>query len=463
MGSDWELFKLEDIAEIKSGKRLPKGHSLISIKTKHPYIRLVDVDNNVLRKTKIQYLRSETQKVISRYIVNSNDVCLAIVGHTIGVVFYIEDEFDGANLTENAARITNFNEDVNSKFVFYYLCSPAGKQEILSRKVGSAQGKLPMYNIKSFEINLPDKEIQDVIVNHIDCITNKIELNRQINQTLEQMAQTLFKSWFIDFDPVIDNALKAGNPIPDVLKEKAERRQALGDKRKPLPKDIQSLFPNAFVFNEELDRWVPKGWRVGCISDIADVIGGGTPSTKVEEYFCKDGISWLSPKDLSGYEWKYISKGATDITELGLKQSSAKLMPKGSVLFSSRAPIGYVAIAENEVSTNQGFKSLVPINGMCSEYLFYFLKQNINDIEAIATGSTFKEVSGTALKNFEILIPSDEILNAYDNVTKDNNDKRLLNQKEVESLTKLRDTLLPKLIKGELRVKDLNELTNNQI
>ena len=104
---------------------------------------------------------------------------------------------------------------------------------------------------------------------------------------------------------------------------------------------------------------------------------GGTPSTKVEEYFCEDGIAWLSPKDLSGYEWKFISKGAKDITELGLAKSSAKLMPQGTVLFSSRAPIGYVAIAENEISTNQGFKSLVPKTGMCSEFLYYFLKTNV--------------------------------------------------------------------------------------
>ena len=108
------------------------------------------------------------------------------------------------------------------------------------------------------------------------------------------------------------------------------------------------------------DMLVPDGWDSYKLSDVCDVIGGGTPSTKIAEYFCEKGISWLSPKDLSGYEWKFISRGATDITSLGLQKSSAKLMQKGAVLFSSRAPIGYIAIAENEVSTNQGFKSLIP-------------------------------------------------------------------------------------------------------
>ena len=172
----------------------------------------------------------------------------------------------------------------------------------------------------------------------------------------------------------------------------------------------------------------------------------------------------MSPKDLSGYEWKYISKGATDITELGLQKSSAKLMPAGTILFSSRAPIGYVAIAENEASTNQGFKSLVPNKGMPSEYLFQFLKSNVNLIESVATGSTFKEVSGSALKGIEIIVPKDVILEAFSGFLKSPNSKSLLVQKQTETLTKLRDTLLPQLISGKLKVPEelLKTQTNEQ-
>jgi type I restriction enzyme S subunit len=161
-------------------------------------------------------------------------------------------------------------------------------------------------------------------------------------------------------------------------------------------------------------------------------------------------VSWLSPKDLSGYKWKYIGKGATDITELGLQKSSAKLLPKGTVLFSSRAPIGYIAIAENEVSTNQGFKSLVPNKGVPTEYLFQFLKANAASIEAVATGSTFKEVSGGALKGISIIIPNEELLNEFSEQVKNQNKASLNCQKETKSLINLRDTLLPKLISGKL-------------
>src|SRR5690606_6168423 len=208
-------------------------------------------------------------------------------------------------------------------------------------------------------------------------------------------------------------------------------------------------------FNDELEKWIPEGWRVSTISDLADVIGGGTPSTKVEEYYCENGIPWLSPKDLSGYDWRYISRGAKDITELGLKKSSAKLMPKGTVLFSSRAPIGYVAIAENEISTNQGFKSLVPKSGVPSEFLFQFLKANVSAIEAIASGSTFKEVSGTAIKDFTILNSPKEILNKYELITKEWNHRFIQLQKETDTLVKQREVLLPQLISGKLRVSEI--------
>ena len=141
------------------------------------------------------------------------------------------------------------------------------------------------------------------------------------------------------------------------------------------------------------------------IEQIADVIGGGTPSTKREDFYGGD-IPWITPKDLSGYSDVFISNGARNITELGLKSSSARTLPKNSILFTSRAPIGYVAIAEKEVSTNQGFKSLIPKSNLLDyKFAYYMMKYYAPRIEAIASGSTFKEVSGSVVKNFEVTIP----------------------------------------------------------
>lgn len=149
-----------------------------------------------------------------------------------------------------------------------------------------------------------------------------------------------------------------------------------------------------------------SSWITCKISDVAEVVGGGTPSTKNAAYYGGD-ISWITPKDLSGYTEQYICKGERNITPLGLEKSSAKLLPKGAILFSSRAPIGYVAIAENPLSTNQGFKSIVPKDGkLDSLFGYYLMKYYASEIERHASGSTFKEVSGSVVKNFDIKLPS---------------------------------------------------------
>ena len=146
-------------------------------------------------------------------------------------------------------------------------------------------------------------------------------------------------------------------------------------------------------------------WNEFAISAIGDVIGGGTPSTKHNEYY-GDEIAWITPKDLSNFNGRYISRGERSISQKGYDNSSAQMMPAGTVLFSSRAPIGYIAIAKNELCTNQGFKSVVPHSEICdSEFLYYLLCYRKHDIKAIASGTTFMEVSGTALKNFVVHMP----------------------------------------------------------
>lgn len=148
-----------------------------------------------------------------------------------------------------------------------------------------------------------------------------------------------------------------------------------------------------------------KGWCHKKIGECGEVIGGGTPLTEIEEYW-GGSIPWITPADLSDFKYIYIAKGSLNITELGLKKSSAKLMPKNTILLSSRAPVGYVAIAHNEISTNQGFKSVI-----CNEellnyaYLFYFLKLNTVALQNFVTGATFPELSGTMLKRIKILLP----------------------------------------------------------
>ncbi len=145
-------------------------------------------------------------------------------------------------------------------------------------------------------------------------------------------------------------------------------------------------------------------WKKVKISDLGQVVGGATPSTKKEEYYNGD-IAWITPKDLSDFHGRYISKGERSITKAGMDSCSTQLLPKNTILFSSRAPIGYVAIAKNEICTNQGFKSVIPNDNVDYLFLYYLLKYNKDIIEAMGSGTTFKEVSGSTMRNIEVMIP----------------------------------------------------------
>jgi len=146
-------------------------------------------------------------------------------------------------------------------------------------------------------------------------------------------------------------------------------------------------------------------WKTCTIADIGTVVGGATPSTKKIENYENGNIAWVTPKDLAGFSGRFISHGERNITEIGLKSCSTQMMPKHSVLFSSRAPIGYVAIANNELCTNQGFKSVVPNENTDYMFLYYLLKYNKEKIENMGSGTTFKEVSGNTMRGIEVTVP----------------------------------------------------------
>ena len=180
-------------------------------------------------------------------------------------------------------------------------------------------------------------------------------------------------------------------------------------------------------------------WKTYKLSEIGTVVGGATPSTSVSSYYGGD-IPWLTPKDLSNFQDRYIEKGERNITQEGLDSCSAQLLPANTVLFSSRAPIGYVAIAKNPIATNQGFKSIIPNEKVDSLFLYYILKYNKDRIEAMGSGTTFKEVSGAVMKNVEISLPGLEeqrriagILSAIDD--KIENNRRINTNLELQAQT----------------------------
>ncbi|MHA1972559.1 MAG: restriction endonuclease subunit S [Candidatus Hodarchaeales archaeon] len=178
---------------------------------------------------------------------------------------------------------------------------------------------------------------------------------------------------------------------------------------------------------------IPGGWEVLSISDVAGVVGGGTPSTKDVTNFGGD-ISWITPKDLSNYHFRYIERGERNITKKGLNNSSAKLLPKGAVLLTTRAPIGYVAIAKNQVTTNQGFRSLVPRKNVISEFLYYLLKMNTECLKSHASGTTFGELAGSTLKSLTFAFPPVPEQKSIAKILSDLDSKIELNQRMNQTL-----------------------------
>ncbi|MBA4852395.1 restriction endonuclease subunit S [Emticicia sp. BO119] len=205
---------------------------------------------------------------------------------------------------------------------------------------------------------------------------------------------------------------------------------------------------------------IPEHWEVKKLGDIGKVVSGGTPSTNISEYWNGE-ISWISPADLSGYESKYIARGRKSISESGLKNSSAKLLPKGAVLFSSRAPIGYVVIALNDVCTNQGFKSIIPNKSILSDFLYFFLKSAKQDAEKVASGTTFKEISLKAFSELTIPIPpifeQQAIVAKIEELLSDlENGKQQLLTAQTQ-LKIYRQSLLKWAFEGKLTNKDVKE------
>lgn len=275
---------------------------------------------------------------------------------------------------------------------------------------GSAQPQITIDSLSKYLIRIPPIIIQRKIAGILSALDSKIENNNKINANLEAQAQALFKSWFVDFTPFKDQ------PFVD-----------------------SELGP------------IPQGWKVGKLGDIGEIVGGSTPSKSKPEYYTTHGIAWLTPKDLSTSKAKFTSRGEIDITDEGYNSTSTKLMPRGSVLFSSRAPIGYLTIAKNEICTNQGFKSLVP-NEAGTGFIYYTLRHLTPQIENRATGSTFKEASATLMRSVETIVPPTSILNKFEELLRPILQFQEKKEEENQRLAALRDTLLPKLMSGEIKL-----------
>jgi type I restriction enzyme S subunit len=310
------------------------------------------------------------------------------------------------------------------------------------------------------DVDVPPLPEQKAIAHVLGSLDDKIELNRRMNETLEGMAQALFKSWFVDFDPVIDNALAAGNPIPEPLAQRAEtRRQALANGT--ANRDSAQAFPASFRFTEELG-WIPEEWELSTIGEQVSAVGGGTPSTKNESFWNGEHL-FCTPKDLSGLSSIVLDQTERHLTDLGAEKVSSGILPEGTVIMSSRAPIGYLAITNKPVTVNQGIIALVKNENYNPLFLLCWLRTNMERIVERANGSTFLEISKKNFKPIPFLKPSTSCIELFESNAELVHQRISVCAKNSQTLAKLRDVLLPKLISGELRIPQAEKMVEDAI
>ena len=338
---------------------------------------------------------------------------------TLSNIMYVNESFWTVD--------TMYYAVVNDKLAdAFYLYSYLSQLDLSNLDSGSTLPSMTKSAYESIVVKLPDLKIQKAVATILFNIRKKLETNNKINQELEAMAKTLYDYWFVQFD------------FPD---QNGKPYKSSGGK---------------MVYHPELKREIPEGWGVEKLENLGTIVGGSTPTKSISDNFTKggEGYSWITPNDLSNNKGnKFIKNGEIDVTVRGLKDAGLKLYPEGTVLMSSRAPVGYLAISTKEITTNQGFKSFIPDKKYGKNYIYYTLQNNLKVIEQHASGSTFKEISATVLKDITIIQPNLDIVKKFEEKVSSINSYIKVNEEQKQELTQVRDWLLPMLMNGQVKVE----------
>ena len=328
-------------------------------------------------------------------------------------------------------------DTLNNHYLFYWLRHSAAVGSLEPYFTGTTIKHLTGKAIAALEMPLPPMEVQLAAVNVLKSLDDRITLLRETNATLEAIAQALFKSWFVDFDPV---------------RAKMEGRTPEG-----MDEATAALFPDGFETSELGE--VPRGWRVMPVGDAIEAVGGATPDTKNEAFWEPPVHCWTSPKDLSGIAAPVLLDTERKVSDQGLAKIGSGLLPSGTLLMSSRAPIGYLALAQVPLAINQGYIAMLPGGLLPPLYMYFWCRHNMDNIKGRANGSTFMEISKKAFRPIPVLVPTNDLVTAFTATTEALFARLTANEHQTQTLSTLRDTLLPRLISGQLRLPEAQAAT----
>lgn len=413
MPKGWAMTTLGEVAEINPTESLSKGEiaKCVHMESIAPFTRRIS--------------KYESKEFNGGMKFRNGDTLLARItpclenGKTSFVDILDGDEVGFGSTEYIVIREKKYSSD--KLFLYYLSISPRFREIAIKAMTGtSGRQRVQTDLLVNSELLMPTLPEQRAIAAVLSALDDKIELLRKNNKTLENVAQTLFKRWFVDYE------------FPN---EKNEPYKSSGGK----------------MIDSELGE-IPAGWRVNSLGDVVDIRGGTTPSTANPDFWGGD-IHWTSPKDLSNSRGLFLLDTESKITEAGLSQIGSGLLPRGTLLLSSRAPIGYLAISNIEISINQGYIAFLPGHYFSNHFMYLWLKNNMREIVNAANGSTFLEISKSSFRNIESVVPAKGTLNIFDLLVKPSVEKILSNTLQIQTLYRLRDSLLPKLMKGKLRVK----------
>lgn len=404
MSSDIFL-PLKSIVSIRGGKRLPAGKGLQTEQNAHPYIRVRDIGNRELPKNGLEYVPDEIFQSISRYIVETNDVILSIVG-TVGSLSIVDKNHHLASLTENCVKLSGLDRQ-DALYLYYYLVSNDGQYEIAKGTVGAVQPKLPIYNIEKIPVPWNRKELRYEIATILGALDDRITLLRETNATLEAIAQALFKSWFVDFDPV--------------------HAKMQGTQPEGMDEQTAALFPDSFV--ESVVGLVPAGWEVKRLDSFLELAYG-------KALKATDRINGTVPV--------YGSGGITGYHNQSLvNHSSVVIGRKGTV-----GSLYWEDLPFFPIDTVFYVRSDIPMT-----YCFYLL-QTLG-LDGMNTDAAVPGLNRNNVYRLLVSFPTLPLISAFHDVIGTVRDKIFDNNEQIKTLANLRDTLLPRLISGQLRVGEI--------
>ena len=442
MSSEWKTVNLLDEYEVRSGLSKPAK----DFGSGYPFLSFKDVFYNYFTPTKLGDLVQSTAKERDSCSIKRGDLFLTRTSetmHELGMSCVALQDYPEATFNGFCKRLRpKSSTELVPEYVGYFFRSPSFRQTMLSMSTMSTRASLNNEMIARLQISYPPKAIQIEIAAILKSLDDRIALLRETNATLEAIAQALFKSWFVDFDPVHANAAALEN------KEQAPS----------LPPEIQALFPATFTDSPQGP--IPEGWYVGAIKLACQKVeSGGTPKRSVPEYWSGD-IPWLSSGEVRN---PIVLDTKETISQLGVKESSAKLWPTGSTIVAMYgATAGEVCILAKSSTANQACCGLIPKSNTRS-FVFFCIRRESENLAAKSSGSAQQNLNKGLVESHEVVLPTSQVLTVFEDRIGTLLDGWIENEKKAQTLATLRDTLLPRLISGKLRLPDAQAILEEDI